>query len=317
MNSSETFARQLIIAIDENPASHAALAYCGNLFQNDTEAGFHLIHCTRSATKSVLSAPADATDTLTLENQMPDHNTSGKDQHLLNKGSKILEAAGISVDRIRTSLIPTANQVCQSILMEADRTLTDAIVIARRGIGYFGEMILGSVSASLLRSARSTPLWIIDGTVTDRDILIGVDGSIHSLRAVEHVAHMLQKRNDITVYLYHCTGFLAPEVVCTLDRFYEQWERGWCDTHLTSGGCLFNGPAQLLKEAGVDPARIIVLPETKNLEESTSIIAQAKKHSCGTIVVGRRGPSVAKGFFGGVSNRTIRQTQDMAVWIVS
>lgn len=311
MSSSETFARQLIIAIDENPASHAALAYCGNLFKNDTDAGFHLIHCTRSATQSVLSGPADAAHTLIL-----DHNKSGKDQHLLDKGSKILEAAGISADRIRTSLIPATNQVCQSILMAADRTLADAVVVARRGIGYFGEMILGSVSASLFRSARSTPLWIIDGTVTDRDILIGVDGSVHSLRAVEHVAHMLKKRNDITVYLYHSTGFLAPEVVCTMDRFYEQWEQDWCDTHLTSGGCLFNGPAQLLKEAGVDPARIIVLPETKNLEESTSIIAQAKKHTCGTIVVGRRGPSVAKGFFGGVSNRTIRQTQDMAVWIV-
>lgn len=316
-SSQKVFARQLLIAIDENPAAYAALTYCGNLFKNNAETGFHLIHCTRSAAHSVLSSPVNADNTLMPDAPLPSGKHSRNSLRLLEKGEELLISSGISPDNIKTSLIPAASQVHQSIMLEADRTLADAIVVARRGIGYFGEMILGSVSASLFRSSPAAPLWIIDGTITEKDVLIGVDGSVQSLRAVEHVAHMIRNQNDITVYLYHCAAFLAPDVVCSLDRFYEQWDKQWCDTHLADDGCLFNGPAQLLKEGGVDPARVVILPETKHLEEGTSIIAQAEKHGCGTIVVGRRGPSAAKGFFGGVSNRTIRQTQNMAVWIVS
>jgi nucleotide-binding universal stress UspA family protein len=85
---------------------------------------------------------------------------------------------------------------------------------------------------------------------------------------------------------------------------------------LAGVGCLYDGPKQLLIEAGIDKDRVVVLPETRTIQESTSIVTQARNHKCGTIVIGRRGPGVTKGFFGGVSNQTIRQTQNMAVWVV-
>lgn len=317
MGTSDAFSRQLLIAIDENPASHSALTYCGNLYRQNPGTGFHLVHCIKPSRQSVLSAPVHASDTLIPEDQVLDPSRNGKPQRLLEKCLAILVNIGVPTNHVRTSLLTASNQVYQSIVMEADRTMADAIVIARRGIGYFGEMVLGSVSASLVRSSPKTPLWVIDGKVEEPNILIGVDGSVHSLRAAEHVAHMIGSLGSRKIYLYHCASFLAPDVVCTLDSFYMQWERNWCDTHLAGDGCLFNGPRQLLLEAGVDLSDIVVLPVTKNLEESTSIITQAKTNRCGTIVVGSRGPSVAKGFFGGVSNRTIRQTQNMAVWIVS
>lgn len=316
ISSQTSFARQLLIAIDENPAALSAIKYCGNLFGNDPGMGFRIIHCSVPSTPSLLSPAADSENTLIPETSLLNQKNALKSSQLLDKGSRILESQGVSSDNIQSSLVPASGQVFQAIALEADKTLADSVVVSRRGIGYFGEMILGSVSASLFRRSPSTPLWIVDGTIASKDILIGVDGSVNALRAVEHVAHMLRNREDITVYLYHCAAFLATDVVCTLDNFYKLWDRDWCDRHLRDNGCLFNGPVQLLKEAGVNSSKIVILPETKNIEESTSIISQAKRHGCGTIVIGRRGPSVAKGFFGGVSNRTIRQTQNMAVWIV-
>jgi nucleotide-binding universal stress UspA family protein len=52
------------------------------------------------------------------------------------------------------------------------------------------------------------------------------------------------------------------------------------------------------------------------MEESTAIINCAKKNDCGTIVIGRRPESESKGFLGGVTRRTIKQTENMALWIV-
>ncbi len=306
--------KHLLIAFDNSPAGCNAVKYCGQLFGNDPNLIFELIYCYQTPA-SILPEPADRDDSL-LPSDISRIRQIGQNNSILEKGIEALESSGIDRQYIQTTLVPASNQIAQTIIAEADNKLVDAIVVARRGLGYLGEMVLGSVSGTLLRQSRITPLWIIDGDVGSENILIGVDGSINAFRAVDHIAHMFKNRQDITIYLYHCAVFLAPEVVCTLDQFYLHWDRQWCDTHLSGDGCLFKGPVQLLKESGIDSDRIVILPQTRTLEESTSIIAQAKKHDCGTIVIGRRGPSVTKGFFGGVSNRTIRKTQDMAVWIV-
>ncbi len=304
--------KQILIAFNDSPASCNAINYCGQLFRNDADAVFQLVHCYASPAPSALPEPAANNDSLFPVNKKQINSKSA----VLDKGIELLTASGIDRASIAASLIPTANETAQTIMVEARQKMVDAIFVARRGIGYLGEMVLGSVSATLFRKSHGVPLWIIDGEVSSRDVLIGVDGSVNALRAVDHIAYMFNNRNDITFYLYHCEVFLAPEVVCSLDQFYLHWDPQWCTAHLSGDGCLFNGPVQLLREAGIDPDRIVVLPVTKTLEESTSLVAQAKKLGCGAIVVGKRGPSVTKGFFGGVSNRTIRRTQDMAVCIV-
>ncbi|MBV5333940.1 universal stress protein, partial [bacterium] len=79
---------------------------------------------------------------------------------------------------------------------------------------------------------------------------------------------------------------------------------------------LFHGPTQLLLEAGIPKKNIIILPEKSDLEAARSIISQAEKHQCGTIVIGRRGDGTTKGVLGGVSDRTAKNAQDIALWLV-
>ena len=71
-----------------------------------------------------------------------------------------------------------------------------------------------------------------------------------------------------------------------------------------------------IRDAGIDKEMIHTLPEPPVIEESSSIISYARKHECGTIVMGRRKEGMAKGILGSVSSRTIMQTQDMALWII-
>lgn len=310
-----TTKKHLLIALDNNPGTTQSLAYCAMLFKCDPDVTFHLIHCIDQSKETIVPEPADPESSL-LPGLDVNKTQKRHAERILAKGSDYLLQQGVSPKKIITTLVPSGNKTPQTIMLEAEKLLSDCIVIARRGIGYVGEMIMGSVSATLFRNLHSSPLWVIDGEVHLKNILVAVDGSIHSLRAIDHLAHILENRSDISIYLYHCAAFLAPVVVCSLENFYKEWDVSWCDTHLSGKGCLFNGPARLLLEAGIPEENIIILPETKHLEESSSIISQAEKHECGTIVVGRRGPDVRKGFFGGVSNKTIRQTQNMAVWVI-
>jgi nucleotide-binding universal stress UspA family protein len=311
MNSS----KHLLIALGEHQASSQALSYGAVLFACDPQVTYHLLHCHVYDASSIIPEPLDNKTTL-----IPDSQFRSQDRRLheliLARGAQLLEDKGVSSQQISTFTVSSSQNPARAIMIEAERLLSDCIVIARRGLGYVGEIVMGSVSATLFRNSHTTPLWIIDGEVTKRNIFVAVDGSVYSLRAIDHLAHILKDRHDIKIFLYHCSAFLAPSVVCSLERFVQEWNEDWCKTYLSGDGCLFNGPAQMLREAGIPAENIVILPETKTIEESTSIVSQAKKHDCGTIVIGRRGPEVRKGFFGGVSNRTIRQTQNMAVWII-
>jgi len=305
----------LLIPLADNHASYHSLAYCALLFSEQQNCTFQLLHCSSQSPSSLLPEPSEPRDSL-----FP-HCSSLQEQEvvvhpILEKGLKILEEYGVQAANISTSHVSSARQIAQTIIHQADHHLSDCIVVSRRGVGYLAEIILGSVSATLCRSSHNTPLWLIDGEVKSKDVLVAVDGSLQTLRAVDHLAFMLQNRTDISIYLYHCSLFLAPPPFCRIELFYGEWDREWCKRHLSGDGCLFNGPRQLLRDAGIPPERIITLPETRQLEESTSIISQARSHGCGTILLGRRTPEARKGFFRGVSNRTIRQTQDMAVWVI-
>jgi len=98
--------------------------------------------------------------------------------------------------------------------------------------------------------------------------------------------------------------------------FTTAGERSGATRTCRAKNCLFTGPIQLLLDAGIDKEMIHTLPEPTALEESSSIIGNARKHKCGTIVIGRRREGMAKGIFGRSRAGPVMQTQNMALWII-
>jgi nucleotide-binding universal stress UspA family protein len=209
-----------------------------------------------------------------------------------------------------------ASGISNAIQAEGERLLVDSILTARKGIGFVGEMLMGSVAIDLFRKCHQIPLWIIDGVVEKKDILLSVDGSCHSLMAADHLAHILSGREDIQIFLYHCRRYFQSKVEYERDQLYPRWDEEWCKTYLMGDNPIYDGPVQLLYEAGIPKHRITVLPEATKIDSSSSIISQARRHRCGTVVMGRRRAGLARGIWGEVANRTIKHTQNMALWII-
>ena len=63
-------------------------------------------------------------------------------------------------------------------------------------------------------------------------------------------------------------------------------------------------------------SKIEILPEKNDLEEARGIIKHARRQNCGTIVMGRRSAGMAKGLLGGVSDRTIKHVENLALWVI-
>ncbi len=305
--------KSILIAIDGSAYSNLALAYATDFFKDHTDVNFHLLNCTNLSGHD-LHDSLDANNTLFPTNST-NTDRQEKANRYLQQAKKKIQHLGIDDQRLSFSAIPT-NNIALAIQQEAEHRMVDSILVARRGLGLIGEMLFGSVSASLFRKCHTTPLWIIDGEVTKKNILISVDGSPASMMAVDHIAHVFSGREDQHFFLFHCHRFLTPEVQCNLESFYKDWDREWVNSYLAGDGCLFDGPARVLLDAGIPKDKITILPEATNIEESRSIISHARRNNCGTIVMGRRRARMAKGIFGEVSSRTILQTQNMALWLI-
>ncbi len=305
--------KSILIAIDGSAGSNMALVYATTLFKEHPAVHFHLLNCTNLSSSSILESQ-DTKNTLFPEDQK-NHIRQEKANRYLNQAKEKILLLGVSKERLSFSTVSTQD-IAQAIQHEAEVRMVDSILIARRGLGFVVEMLFGSVSASLFRKCSTIPLWIIDGEVRDKNILISVDGTPSSMMAVDHISHIFANRKDIHFFLFHCHRFMAPDVQCNLLPFYNNWDKKWVDTHLAGKGCLFDGPVQMLLEANIPQKMITVLPQATNIEESLSIISHARKNRCGTIVMGRRRAGMAKGIFGEVASRTVLQTQNMALWLI-
>jgi nucleotide-binding universal stress UspA family protein len=308
--------KEILVAIDGSMYSNQALSYLATLFKDQKNIHFRLCSMFTAGT-SVMPSVADSRNSL-----IPD--AGGDEQvkkeaiakQLLHKASTKLNQAGIAPERIKISTHISGYNIAGTIQHVAAKGLVDSILVGRQGLNAITEMLMGSVSATLFQKCHNTPIWIIDGKVESKSFLVPVDGSPNSLNAIDHLSHILHSRQDIHIYLFHCSSLFTQRPQCNLELFHHKWDEEWCEKHLSNGDCLFNGPRQLLLEAGIPDSQIQILPETSGLEESQGIIREAKKQNCGTIVMGRRAAGMAKGLFGGVSDRAIKKVQNMALWIV-
>ncbi len=306
--------KKILLAVDGSICSIQSLEYIAALFADRPDVMIHILHCTSSGCTALPEAE-DPDNSLMPTGHVFDKQHAAAQRHL-RKAEERLTGLGVAAERITSVTSPSSANVATALRTYAERHYFDCIVVGRRGIGVVGEMILGSVSAELFRKSRKIPLWIVDGKIESKRILVPVDGSVPSLMAVDHLAHIFDGRDDVAFHFFHSRSLLSSKIQCVPEDFYGKWGKEWCDTHLSGKNCLFNGPIQVLIDAGITKEMIYTLPEPTAIEESMSIVSHAKKHHCGTIVIGRRREGMAKGLLGSVTSRTIMQTQDIALWIV-
>lgn len=306
--------KKILIAVDCSIYSSQSLDYIAKIFANDQDISFYIINCVTSG-GGIIESSADQANSL-----IPGCEGQGKKlgpgEDYLHKAREKLIRRGIATERITTETVISGYNFAATIQLTAQKNLVDAILIGRRGLGYLSSVLMGSVSGTLVQDCHEVPVWLIDGEVKAANILVPVDGGLPSMLAADHLAHIIEGRSDIQIFLFHCSQLLHKSVLCEPKEFYGHWDQTWCDRYLSDGKCLFDGPTQLLIEAGIPKEQITVLPTAMDLDQAHAILIQARKNDCGTIVIGRRGQGITKGILGGVSDRAAKHAQDMALWIV-
>ena len=303
--------RTLLVAVDGSVYSSNSLDYLARLFAADRNINIHLLN--------VASSGGADKDWMNDVDPLRAH-SSGTDKRSI-LGRKYLKEAeerllrqGFSQERIQ-SRVKSASSISSAIREEAEHGHYDCVLIGRRGLGTVGNMFLGSTSGDLVEKCHKVPLWIVDGTVNASRFLLAVQSQPSSLMAADHLAFMLKDHPGADICLYHSNSVFGSQQAAKAEDFHAQWGKAWCDQYLDLENFLFYAHAQLLMDNGIPRHRITQLPTQMHLDVSSDLLRQAKQHNCGTIVIGRRRRDLSRGQLKGVSDKTLKQAQNIAVWL--
>jgi nucleotide-binding universal stress UspA family protein len=170
------------------------------------------------------------------------------------------------------------------------------------------------------------------GGVMKKKILIALDGSESSMKAVEHVADVISghKVSEVTLFhvcfdppslLEHGGSEDCDEEAALSAHLHEELTR-WIETCRNRVHTdILDRARQVFRDRGV--ADEVVTVRTQVLAEAqtdvaSSIIQEARDGGYDAVVLGRRGASARREFlFGSISSRVTHHLDHCAVWIVS
>lgn len=235
---------------------------------------------------------------------------------LLENCKSRLTEMGIGAECIDLKTAPRDRGLADDIIQMAETGQYDAILIGRRGISAFQELFVGSVTTNLVAHAKQIPVWLVDGKVASDNVLIAVDGSVNSLRALDHAVFILSEGNKPKIELLHVKPRLGD--FCEMD--FADIEADSLKQAMDNDNerCLSDFQEQafnMLKEAGFTSAHIRFRQLEKRLSPAKAIVEEFQKGDYGTLVLGKQGTSTSQ-FMGRVAGTVVQSIHDRAVWIV-
>jgi nucleotide-binding universal stress UspA family protein len=147
----------------------------------------------------------------------------------------------------------------------------------------------------------------------ERHLLVAVDGSENSKRAVMYVADFFGSDRDVVVTVLS----LIPEP--SEDYFSTDGERdAWITEKKTEMQKILDGYKEILTDAGIAGDKVRILLVVRQCESiGDAILEEQNRLRTDIVVVGRRGLSHNEEFiFGSTSNRILHHAKNCAVMVV-
>jgi nucleotide-binding universal stress UspA family protein len=302
--------KKILLAVDRSIHSKQAINYAAQLVSTVADITFELIHIQPPVSHYL----KEAIDRTRLKAVMARQEKQAR--QLLQEYKEMLLRREVGESRVLLTTLPRQRGVAEDLLDYGQTGRYDALLIGRRGASYLTEVMLGSVTANLIAHSKVTPIWVVDGEVNSPKILVAVDGSEGSLRAVDHLSFILAGNSKAQIQFLHVEPRFGdycdidlnePAAVETaeislnanrrcIDRFYAQARK-------------------ILQQAGFSGEQLDIKIVQSMLRTGKAVVEEARKGGYGTVVFGRHGHG--RTLFGGSTARyIINKTTDRALWIV-
>ena len=197
--------KKILLAVDNTLPSRSALDYAIHLSYVIEDLHYVLFHIQPMIS---LFLQDEARKSALARKQLDKiYNTNKRvAKDLLDDYRHQMEQHGIALENIECITNIRTLGYAKDIIEKAQKEQYDAIVVGRRGISGLQKMYSGSVTTDILEQAQVIPVWLVDGKVPPGDILMAIDGSEASLKAVDHVSFIMSKNPDARLTLLHVTS---------------------------------------------------------------------------------------------------------------
>lgn len=180
--------------------------------------------------------------------------------------------------------------------------------------------------ATIIKSEKS--LFREEQTfATPKKILVAVDDSDESIRAVQYVGSLLRETHDVGVTLFHVLnpmprelmehgGSENPEIEDHLGAQLRKDQEDWVRREGTIEYPILLKALERLGQTGF-PIDRVTLKFGYERDIADTIIDETRSGGYGTVVVTRHEASSAKRLFGnGVADRLLREVSGVAIWML-
>jgi nucleotide-binding universal stress UspA family protein len=231
---------------------------------------------------------------------------------LLEQARQMLLDNGFPDTSIEIKISKRQIGVARDILKEAKKGYR-AVVLRRRGIGILEGIVVGSVANKLISKLSFLPIIIAGQCAPVKKVLMAVDGSLSSMKAVKFMADCLGNGGYEVCLFYVIRGFAGivpatPEFIIPVDSV---------EAAKDEMKIIFSDLKEKLVSAGFAPEKISEKIIEGVYSRAGAIVREASEGGYGAIIVGRRGLSRIEEFFmGRVSNKVIHAAKDHTVWLV-
>lgn len=158
-------------------------------------------------------------------------------------------------------------------------------------------------------------------------ILVAVDESEHSSRAVKYVGSLLRGNPDAEITLFHVLrpmprgllehgGSENPAGEAQLSQQLREDQEAWIQQETEAECPVLMKACETLTQSGFERSRV-ALRIGHEEDVARNVLEEAASGNHDTIVVGRHGTSRVKRLFGGgVTEQILRDAEGFAVWVV-
>ena len=307
--------KEIMIAVDNSRHSKVAVDYAIGINQAVKDVKFTLMHV-QSTISQYLLDEAKSKPQAYAELEKVNRKNAEVSRRLLDKYKNQMVNAGLTMDNIQLKSRPRVLGVAKDILQAGTDGRFDALILGRRGLSGLQDMFIGSVSANIVNNTTDTPVWLVDEEGPSQNIMLAVDGSENSFKAVDHLAFIIGGNADLKISFFHVTPRLRD--FCPID-FEDVDSEALEEIILQSDRhCIDQFYAQALKrlkEAGIRENQISFEAAEGAFRVGKAVLDEYRRGKFGTLIVGRRG--INKKFFTGSASRyLINQFTEGALWVV-
>lgn len=307
--------KKILVAVDDSRHSENALRYAAGMASTIHEMKLVLFHVQPTLSQYLVDeARTKPKARAQLERLM--RRSDEVARTMLDRYKTQLVSLGVVENAVQTMSLPRRSGVARDVLEYSTAMLYDAILIGRRGLSGLAEMVVGSVSVNIVDNSELIPVWLVDGKPSSSAIMVAVDGSESSLRAVDHMALILGGNAEARISFYH----VAPRLkdFCPVDFGDEETDD--LETVIQEGdqACInrfYAHARRKLSEAAIQDSQISTRTGDGAFRVGKAILDEFRNGGFGTLIVGRRG--MGKKFFtGSVSRYLMNHFTNGALWVV-